>query len=256
MCLLVFAWKIHPHYPLVFAGNRDELHARPSLAAGFWDDAPEVLGGRDLEAGGTWLGVTTSGRFAVVTNYREGPVPQKGPRSRGVLTADFLRGDAQPDEYIERVRKHAQDFAPFSLIIGNRDQLYYFSNRSDANGNIAPGIHGLSNHLLDTPWPKVSHSMAWLETLPAHGAPTTEPLFKLLADRTPAPADTLPDTGVGVEREQLLSPVFVVNPVYGTRCSSVIVMQRNGSIHFAERRFDAAGQALETRCFHIAGSPA
>ena len=257
MCLLVFAWQTCPDYPLVFAGNRDELHARPALAAGFWDDAPQVLGGRDLEAGGTWLGVTHNGRFAVVTNYREGSNPKKMPRSRGELSADFLRGAMSPQIYLQDIRRRAREYAAFSLIVGDADTLWYFSNRDPrAPFAVAPGIHGLSNHLLDTPWPKVSLSMARFETLLEHGVPVTEPLFKLLADRSPAPVEALPDTGIGTEHERLVSSVFVVHAKYGTRCSNVILRARGGELRFAERRFDAGGRHLETRYFQLAGSRA
>ncbi|MGH8281143.1 MAG: NRDE family protein [Gammaproteobacteria bacterium] len=257
MCVAVFAWKVHPDYPLVFAGNRDELHARPSSAAGFWKDAPQVLAGRDLTAGGTWLGVTGAGRFAVVTNYREGPVPKKGPRSRGELTADFLRGVTSPRDYLEQVQRRAHGYAPFSLIVGDAEALWFFSNRDTrAPFEIPAGIHGLSNHLLDTPWPKVRLSEARLKTMLARGLPTTEDLEQLLADRMPAPADELPDTGIGAERERQISPVFVVNPEYGTRCSTAILRARNGGLHFTERRFDATGKLFDHHDFHLAGEGA
>lgn len=256
MCLLVFAWKTHPDYPFVFAGNRDELHARPARPAGFWEDAPQVLGGRDLEAGGSWLGVSVSGRFAVVTNYREGPAPQKGPRSRGELTAQFLRSDTPPELYIREVAQRAREYGAFSLITGDPGTLWYFSNRADTPPREIPaGLHGLSNHLLDTPWPKVIRSMTILEALLVRANPAGAALFGLLADRTPAPAETLPDTGIGAERERLLSSPFVLHPVYGTRCSSVIRMRQDGDVCFTERRFDSGGQPLETRCFRIAGDP-
>lgn len=253
MCLLVFAWKTHPDYPLIFAGNRDELHARPANAAGFWEDAPQVLAGRDSQAGGTWLGVTTGGRFAVVTNYREGLHPPKAPRSRGELAAGFLCGDMPSDAYINAVVERLGDYGAFSLLVGDHTALWYFSNRGEPEPReVPPGIHGLSNHLLDTPWPKVTRSTARLEALLAHAGPASEPLFNLLADRIPAEADTLPDTGIGPEFERLSSAPFVVHPVYGTRCSSVIFLHRGGGIHFAERRFDPAGTRLETRHFYIA----
>ncbi|MGH8397931.1 MAG: NRDE family protein [Gammaproteobacteria bacterium] len=257
MCLLVFAWKTHPEYPLLFAGNRDELHARPAEAAGFWYDAPQVLAGRDLQAGGTWLGVTTGGRFAVVTNYRAGFNPAKAPRSRGALTADFLRGDTSAKSYIHEVAEHSTEYGAFSLIVGDRAALWYFSNRGEPEPREVPaGIHGLSNHLLDTLWPKVARSQESLTLLLEKQSLNTEVLFTLLSDRTPAPEAQLPDTGIGRERERQVSPVFVVNQIYGTRCSSVILFHQNGGIRFAERRFDAAGQALETRYFHITGGVA
>lgn len=257
MCVAVFAWKIHPDFPLVFAGNRDERHARAASAAGFWEDAPQVLAGRDLEAGGTWLGVTTGARFALVTNYRAGPNPKSGARSRGELTADFLRGAALPQDYLTAVQRHAHDYAPFSLIVGDADSLWFFSNRGEQTPQpISPGIHGLSNHLLDTPWPKVTLSKSRLETLLVPGMPTIEELILLLADRTPASANELPDTGIGTERERQISPVFVVNPEYGTRCSNAILRARNGDLRFVERRFDAKGRRLETRDFQLTGSGA
>ncbi|MBU6421811.1 MAG: NRDE family protein [Gammaproteobacteria bacterium] len=257
MCIAVFAWKIRPDYPLVFAGNRDELHARPAAAAGYWKDAPQVLAGRDLTAGGTWLGVTAAGRFAVVTNYREGLNPKKMPRSRGELTADFLRGATPPPDYLAGVQRRAHEYAPFSLVVGDAEALWYFSNRdTHAPLEIPPGIHGLSNHLLDTPWPKVTLSKLRLQALLARGTRTADQLEELLADRTEAPANELPDTGIGAERERRISPVFVVNPVYGTRCSTAIVRARNGELQFVERRFDATGAFQGNSNFHLAGGRA
>src|SRR5574337_167424 len=173
------------------------------------------------------------------------------PRSRGELTADFLQSAAAPQEYLAAVQLRAHEYAPFSLIVGDAEALWYFSNR-DARAPFAilPGIHGLSNHLLDTPWPKVTLSKSRLETLLARRMPATQELEKLLAYRTEAPANELPDTGIGAERERQISPVFVVNPVYGTRCSTAIVRACNGELHFVERRFDAAGQFLGNSDFH------
>jgi len=252
MCLLVFAWKTHPDYTLVFAGNRDELHARPTTAAVFWEQSTEILGGRDLQAGGTWLGITTGGRFAVVTNYRAGLNPEKAPHSRGELPTEFLNSDTPADSYMNKIAKHAANYGAFSLMVGDRSTLWYFSNRGEPEPReVLPGIHGLSNHLLDTPWPKVTRSIARMQTLVKTQTLTSETLFALLAERMPAADAQLPDTGIGQERERQVSPVFVVNPVYGTRCSSVIFLHADGQARFAERRFDAAGQTLETRSFNI-----
>jgi uncharacterized protein with NRDE domain len=254
MCLLVLAWKTHPAYPLILAGNRDERHARASTAAGFWPDAPQVLAGRDLEAGGTWLGTTVDGRFAVVTNYREGPDPSRAPRSRGALTAGFLGGDDPLPQYLAQVQERAGEYGGFSLICGDHESLWYLSNRGPAPAPVAPGIHALSNHLLDTPWPKVEVAKARLRLLLDSGAFTTEALFRLLADRTPAPRDApLPDTGIDPELERRVSAAFVQHPLYGTRCSTLLLRDQRGGMRFAERRFDAAGEELETRLFHIAG---
>ncbi len=253
MCLLVFAWQTDPDHPLIFAGNRDERHARAAAPAGLWPDAPEVLGGRDLEAGGTWLGVTLSGRFAVVTNYRDGLDPPKAPRSRGALTSEFLTGDMDAAEYLEGVRAHAAEYGAFSLLVGDRRELHYFSNRGGTGGPVPPGIHGLSNHLLDTPWPKVQLSKARLTALLEQGTPNSGALFRILADRNQAQPGELPDTGIGPELERRVSAAFVVNPVYGTRCSTAIRLQADGGLHFAERRFTPTGEDVETRWFHAAG---
>ena len=254
MCLLVFAWQTHPDHALIFAGNRDERHARATAPAQLWQDAPQVLGGRDLEAGGTWLGLALGGRFAVVTNYRDGLDPPKAPRSRGALTADFLTGALAPAEYLEGVRTRAAEYGAFSLLVGDRQELHYFSNRGDRGGPVVPGIHGLSNHLLDTPWPKVQLSKARLAALLEQEAPTSGALFRLLADRSPAPDGELPDTGIGLDLERRVSAPFVANPVYGTRCSTAIHLQRDGGLRFAERRFTPTGESVETRWFHAAGS--
>jgi uncharacterized protein with NRDE domain len=252
MCLLTFAWNLHPAYPLILAGNRDERHARASAAAGLWSDAPQVLAGRDLEAGGTWLGVTTAGRVAVVTNYRDGLNPAKARRSRGALTADFLTGDASPQAYVESIRPHAGEYGAFSLVCGDGDSLWYFSNRGGGPAPVTPGIHALSNHLLDSPWPKVEVAKARLKLLLDSGAVTSEALFRLLADRTPA-MGALPDTGIGAELERRVSAAFVQDPVYGTRCSTLLLCDGQGGARFTERRFDAAGEMVETRLFQIAG---
>jgi len=250
MCLLALAWRTHPDYQLILAGNRDERHARASAAAGFWTDAPQILAGRDLEAGGTWLGLTTTGRYAVVTNYREGLHPAKAARSRGALTADFLRQDATPEEYLHAVQAHAGEYGGFSLVVGDRDSLWYFSNRGGVPAPITPGVHALSNHLLDTPWPKVQAAKSRLKLLLDTDASSVENLLKMLADRTPAETG-LPDTGIGAELERRISPAFVADPVYGTRCSTVLMLHRDGSLRFSERRFDAGAEPIETRHFQV-----
>jgi len=250
MCLLALAWRVHPDYRLILAGNRDERHARAASAAGFWPDAPAVLAGRDLEAGGTWLGITSAGRYAIVTNYREGLDPAKAPRSRGALAADYLRGEATPEQYLRSVEPHAQEYGGFNLLCGDRDSFWYLSNRGGAPAPVTPGVHGLSNHLLDTSWPKVETAKARLRLLVESDAFTSEALFRLLADRTPAEGG-LPDTGIGVELERRVSAAFVLHPVYGTRCSTALLLHRDGSLRFSERGFDAAGEMLETRHFLV-----
>lgn len=242
MCLILLAWHAHPEFPLVFAGNRDEAYDRPSTAAEFWNDAPEIFGGRDLDKGGTWLGVTTTGRIAAVTNYRDGPTAKDAPRSRGELTADFLRSIDAPRAYLERVIPDAGQFRGFSLIVGDQARLYSMSNRAAGTEEIAAGVHGLSNHLLNTPWPKVVRGKRRLSgLLKADEADLTAGLFAILSDRTIAPDAELPDTGVGLQRERELSPAFVAGERYGTRASTVLLITSRGEVVLVERRFGALG---------------
>lgn len=251
MCLILLAWRAHPRYPLVFAGNRDESYDRPSAPAAFWRDDPRIYGGRDLEQGGTWLGVSLSGRLAAVTNYRERPKKGKMPRSRGELTANFLRGNETPRAYLEQAGRTAGEYGPFSLIVGDGKGLWYYSNRATANGSappyceLKPGVYGLSNHLLDTPWLKVTSGKRRLAALlDADEAPLVIGLFDILSDRDPAPDVDLPHTGVGAQRERELSPLFIAAEYYGTRASTVVLIDRDGGVVFIERAFGPHGVPL------------
>ena len=242
MCLILLAWRAHPQYPLVFAGNRDEAYERPSAAAVFWADDPRIFGGRDLVKGGTWLGLTRTGRMAAVTNYRDGPGTRVAPRSRGELTADFLRGTDAPRAYLERVAARLSDYGGFTLIVGDYERLYCISNRSPGIEEIAPGIHGLSNRLLDTSWPKVERGKQRLSALlKAKETELVHGLLDALADRTVAPDSELPDTGVGLERERELSPAFVAGERYGTRASTALLVGSGNDVLCVERRFGARG---------------
>lgn len=242
MCLIVVGWQVDPRYPLVVAANRDEFHARPSAPAGRWPDAPSVIGGRDLEAGGTWLGIDDSGRFAAVTNVRE-PGQPPGARSRGALTRDFLCGKASPAGYANAV--NGDDYAGFNLLLADRDELVYLSNRDGPSRRLPPGIYGLSNRRLDTPWPKlVQARAAFAAALPA--LPDTTAFFALLADRSQAADADLPQTGVPLPWERLLSAIFVDSPDYGTRASTVLWRRADGGIDFAERSFGPGGALLQS----------
>lgn len=260
MCVLALAWQTHPEYPLLFAGNRDERHARPTLAAGWWPDAPQVLGGRDAEAGGSWLGITRSGRFAVVTNIREpGTPPPPNPPSRGALVADYLTGTLQPAALLSLLQRSGNRYPGFNLLWGQvtdkAKQLFWYANRDKSGRALAPGIYGLSNHLLDTPWPKVQTVKRIMQTQLA-ATPDSAALFSALADRTPAPDNTLPDTGIGRERERRLSAPCVVDPVYGTRVSTVILISRNGRVQFEERPLTPDGVVGTARQFTFSVEPA
>lgn len=246
MCLIVLAWQVHRDYPLVVAANRDEFFARPSEPAAFWTDAPDVLAGRDLEAGGTWLGITRQSRFAALTNYRDGRKPAADTPSRGALVAGFLRGDDDPADYLQQAQARAPAYNGFNLLIGDARRLGYFSNRTPEDATIRwlePGIYGLSNHLLDTPWPKLTSAKSAfsraLTRLPDTGA-----CFDLLADDEIVPDPHLPETGVPLAWERVLSAVFVKSPEYGTRASTVLACRGDGGITFIERGFGRGGEML------------
>ncbi len=254
MCLALLAVDIHPRYRLVVAANRDEFYDRPTTPASRWDDAPQVLAGRDLQAGGTWLGVTAAGRVALVTNYREGRRPPPGAPSRGRLVAEYLLGEETPGAYVERVAARDAEYPGYNLIAGDRDGLVYHSNRGGETRALGAGVYGLSNHLLDTPWPKVERSKAGLfRLLESDGAPLLDGLLDLLADHA-RPADhELPDTGIGLEWERLLGSAFIASGTYGTRSSSVVLVERDGSITFVEQTFGPGGERLGRARHEIAG---
>lgn len=240
MCLILLAWQSHPDYPLVVAANRDEFFARPSSPVGFWEDAPDILAGRDLQAGGTWLGVSRRQRFAALTNFREGGKQRADAPSRGALVADFLAGESDPESYpesyLENLSNRGPDYNGFNLFVGDGRRLGYYSNRNAGTRWLQPGIYGLSNHLLDTPWPKLSAAKAAFAAALAQ-LPAAMPFFELLADREIVPDTHLPETGVPLEWERILSSVFVSSPDYGTRASSLLTIHRDGRVSFLERSF-------------------
>lgn len=245
MCLILFAFKANRRYPLVVAANRDEAYARPTASAAFWSDHPEIYAGRDLDMGGTWMGLTRGGRFAAVTNFRDGYPNGKGaaPRSRGDLAGGFLTSTIDAHAYLETVAIRQKEYSGFSTLAGDLDALWYLSNYGKGVEAVAPGVHGLSNHLLDTPWPKVVDGRAKLTALlDTDAAALPEKLFELLADRSVAPASLLPDTGVGIVREKQLGPKFIARDgYYGTRASTVIIVDNHGEVTYAERSFGGHG---------------
>lgn len=252
MCLLVFAWRAWPDHRLVLAANRDEAHRRPAAPAAFWNDAPQLLAGRDLEAGGTWLGLTTHGRIAALTNIRERASTPAGAPSRGTLVSEFLLGDDTPEHFLTRLRDDGTAYAGFNLIFGDLDGLYYFANRGERSGALAPGVYALSNHLLDTPWHKVQRVRERFERLRAHGTgPDPEALFALLRDTTPAPDAELPDTALPRDVERSVSAPFVIGQTYGTRSSTCVLIDNEAHATFAERSFDTAGENTGTQRFEI-----
>lgn len=241
MCIILLAHQAHLEYPLILAANRDEFYERPTAQANFWTDAPDTLAGRDLERGGTWLGVTRTGRISAVTNYREPVAKKQGAPSRGALVTDFLSGDEEPDQYLSELSRHASIYNGFNLIVGTARKLSYFSNRADEPQEIGPGVHGVSNHLLDTPWPKVERGREALSRIIAReGKLSIEDIFKVLADDARAGDDALPETGVGLDLERVLSPLFIATALYGTRSSTVVLFNRHQEVTFIERTFSPA----------------
>ena len=241
MCLIAVAHGAGENL-LVLAANRDEYHARPSLPAAPWADAPDVFGGRDEREGGTWLGVARSGRLAAVTNVRGRPAG-KAPRSRGALCADFLRGAEDAASYARRVADERALYGDFNLLVHDGRSLVYVHSSADAPVGVAQGIHGLSNAALDVPWPKVRRSTAALRRALEHPAEALgDDLFAMLADRRPPSGGDLPNTGLPHEVERDLAPIFIASAVYGTRCSTVVVWRRDGRMSFEERSFGPDGE--------------
>ncbi len=240
MCLLIVAHRVHPEYPLIVAGNRDEFYARPTLDAHWWEDRPDVLGGRDLEAGGSWLAVSRQGRFAAVTNYRDGSRGPASNTSRGELINDFLGSDLQPAEWLESV--DGDDYSGFNLLVASNERLGYLSNRGAGSRELAPGIYGVANATLDTPWPKVSKTRAALESLLAEDTVSESALLSILGDRALADPDELAAANLPLPDTHGLSSAFVIAGKFGTRSSTVLLRRHDGDVRFTEERFDAAGE--------------
>lgn len=244
MCTLLIAIDQHPAYRLIVAANRDEFYDRATAPAAFWAEAPRLFAGRDLVRGGTWLGVTAAGRIAALTNYREPHPPRTDAPSRGHLVTGYLAGDEGAQEYLQRLQERSSTYSGYNLIAGDLDTLYYQSNRSDGIVPLPPGLYGLSNHLLETPWPKVVRGKAALARLMGHVELSPEDIFPVLADTTKAPDEEVPDTGVGLEWERLLSSIFIASERYGTRSSTVLMVDRNRQATLVERTFDGGGQEI------------
>ena len=256
MCLIIFAWRVHPHYPLVVAANRDEFFRRPTAAARFWDEAQTVLAGRDIEAGGTWMGITKDGRFSALTNFRDPEQMRNDRPSRGKLVADFLTGTDTPDDYMVRSAAYGQQCNGYNLLAGDRNALWWASNVTGESRELTPGIYGLSNHLLNSAWPKVGAGRTALETALA-ALPNDAAIFELLMDATLHADESLPQTGISLEWERLLSAAFIrmpaAAPIYGTRSSTLLTVADSGMTTYDEISWaDAASPRIATRsryCF-------
>ena len=237
MCLIAFAWNAHPDYRLIVGANRDEWHDRPAAPAAWWADFPQILAGRDLKAGGTWMGMTRTGRFGAVTNFRDPSDKSSTARSRGELVTAFLSGDATPSAFLLETKQHAHAYNGFNLVVGDRLSLAYFSSRDRAIQILEPGVYALSNHTLNEPWPKVTAAKSAMEALlqmKMSEEARRMAIYKLLSDDQRAPDSTLPVTGVGIEWEQVLSPALIVTEKYGTRASTILSVANDGRTSFEE----------------------
>jgi len=240
MCLVLVVWRMHPQYPCLVAANRDEFHARPTAGAGWWPDHPAILAGRDLQAGGTWLGLTRTGRFAALTNYRDPEQRRAAAPSRGGLVTSLLESGASVAEGLAYLRGVGADYNGFNLIFSDGERLGVYESVPGSGRELGPGIYGLSNHLLDTPWPKVQKAKSRLEAALSDITDTT-PLLALLRDDRPAPDAQLPQTGVSLEWERLLSSAFVRAADYGTRCSTIIRIENRRRACFDEWSWSPGG---------------
>ena len=251
MCLIILAYRCRTDYPLIVAANRDEFYSRPTQALDFWPEQRGVLAGKDLQAGGTWMGLHRSGRLAAITNFRDPDRHRPEAPSRGHLVSDFIRGRREARPYLDALHRENRGYNGFNLIAGRMSSLIYYSNRGGAPRPIEAGIHGLSNHLLDTPWPKIQRARRALTAIvEREERPQPEALMGLLQDRHIPPDGDLPATGIGIEWERLLAPAFIQSPTYGTRSSSVLLMAADGRSQFIERTFTPGGR-ITTRQFEL-----
>ncbi len=255
MCLILLAWRTQPQYPCVLAANRDEFHGRATASAAWWPDRPRVLAGRDLEAGGTWLGVTRSGRFAALTNYRDPSLQRAAVPSRGGLVTQFLESGECVADALERLRRDGAQYNPFNMIFGDGERLGVFESVRGEGRELGPGIYGLSNHLLDTPWPKLRIAKSRLIDALSDLHHETA-VMSLLRDDRQAPDAELPQTGITLEWERLVSSAFVRAGDYGTRCSTLLRIDAAGEAFFDEWSWDRNGMESGRKGFRFRLQPA
>lgn len=246
MCLIVFSFKHHDKYPVILAGNRDEFYGREASQAHFWDTNPSLLAGKDLRAGGTWLGVSQQGEFGAITNYRDLNNPLNGERSRGEIIPDFLTDTGSPVEKLMRIKKKSAAYSGFNLLAGNANQLFYLNNINGQFQPVEAGIHGISNAFLDTPWPKVEKAKSAFKQALQPDMINREEIFQLLQDSDPFPLEKLPDTGLSPEMEKAVSPIFIKTNDYGTRCSSLLIIDIDGQVQFTELTYHVKSEGSES----------
>ncbi|MBF0287530.1 MAG: NRDE family protein [SAR324 cluster bacterium] len=236
MCIILFSYHQHPNYSLVLVSNRDEFYHRPTESAAFWSNAPDLLAGKDLQNQGTWLGITRTGRIAALTNFRDSDLENKEMLSRGWLVRDFLLGQADPEQYLYAIAEEKDQYNGFNLLVGDRQYLFYYSNRGNEIKRLEPGLYGLSNHLLNTDWPKVKNGKQNLQrVVESHTDISVEDLLDIAADANTYPDKELPQTGVSIEWERALAPLFISTPTYGTRASTALLVDKKGLVTFVEK---------------------
>jgi uncharacterized protein with NRDE domain len=255
MCLIFISLNNHPTYKLVVAGNRDEFYKRKTVAAHFWDDNPHIVAGRDMEAGGTWMGMSRQGKISMVTNYRDLRNLKLAAPSRGHLVSEYLLNGDNPDDYLNTIAQKASEYNGFNLVVGYPHELHYYSNYKNTVEKLPEGLHGLSNHLLNTPWPKVKLGLAKVGELLKKKDVDPSTLLDVLYDEQRAPDHQLPDTGLDLERERALSSMFIKSPDYGSRCSTVILVDRNNDVLFSERNYDLNTFEHTTQTFEFKIQP-
>ncbi len=252
MCLILVGWRGHAKYPVLIAANRDEYHARPAQPAHWWQDGSQILAGRDLSAGGTWLGTTRAGRFAALTNFRGAPRREDAP-SRGLLLAAILRSPDPVSKTLDHLGKVGPKYNAFNVIFSDGERLAVYESTRGLGRELPPGIYGLSNHLLDTPWPKVQNAKSSLSSA-LESLPDSSAALALLRDDRPAPDELLPRTGLTPEWERLMSSAFIRSDEYGTRCSTIVSIDAGGDTRFEEWTWNPAGleQSMVSYSFNIA----
>lgn len=251
MCLILFAWKAHPQYRLIMVANRDEFYHRPTAQAHFWEETPHVLAGKDLQAGGTWLGMTKTGRLAAITNYRDPKNIRPDAASRGELTSKYLISAQAPEAYLGEIHQSAKHYNGYNLLVGDMERLWYTNNINKNITELNPGVYGLSNALLDTPWPKVAEGKAKLDAAIQQGYVSLLTLMNIMLDKSQAPNHLLPSTGVPIEWEKMLSSRYIEAPGYGTRITSVLTVSIAGVLSFVERTHPIEQNKGKEVCFEF-----
>ena len=250
MCLIVFSWQPGSQYPLILAANRDEFHQRPTLPVHHWQATPDILGGVDLQSGGSWLAINKTGRLAAVTNYREVPVPEN-KQSRGHLVKDFINGNISSRDYLAHISQKAGDYAGFNLLVWDGKNVCYFSNRTNTVKILSPGVYGLSNRVLDTPWPKLVKARSRFYQHISQEPPAHNQLIEIMHDSEQALDHELPDTGIGLDNERRLSSCFIKGENYGTRNTSALIVDKQGSLRWVEQNYDPGGKPGKKQYFEV-----